>query len=255
LDLNRIEREGLFGVKVGGKDDTDPTQIYLQSCRGSGVPTYRPALSLCRRDGKSTPAIWLDRQCRICRRFPWPRERDFKQENVDVSYSPGGPNAPDPLVSLASNSADYGFVSFLPLLDAIAKGNEFVIVGAQFQQSPLGILSLAKNPIQGHRGQENPRPEPHRKDAIDATLALAGVPQDWTMITTGFSPEPLVAGDGDGYTAFGANQTITPEKMGLKAGKDFFFVSFDEFRCVAMTTSSSAPAPISKRTCLRSSAS
>ena len=47
------------------------------------------------------------------------------------------------------------------------------------------------------------------------------------MVTTGFSPEPLLAGDGDGYTAFATNQTITLEKMGLKNGKDFFFVSFD----------------------------
>jgi ABC-type nitrate/sulfonate/bicarbonate transport system substrate-binding protein len=156
----------------------------------------------------------------------------FKLENVDVSYSPGGPNAPDPLVSLASNSADYGFVSFLPLLDAIAKGNDFVIVGTQFQQSPLGILSLAKNPILKAKdivGKKILAQSPTEKTAIDAVLSLAGLPQDWTMITTGFSPEPLVAGDGDGYTAFGTNQTITLEKMGLKAGKDFFFVSFDEF--------------------------
>lgn len=154
----------------------------------------------------------------------------FKAEGVDVSYSPGGPNAPDPLVVVAAKSADFGFTSWLPFLDAVAKGNDFVIVGTQFQQSPLGILSLAKKPIlkpQDIVGKKILAQSPNEKTAIDATLALAGLPKDWTMVTTGFSPEPLLAGDGDGYTAFGTNQTITLEKMGLKNGKDFFFVSFD----------------------------
>ena len=155
----------------------------------------------------------------------------FKQEGVDVSFAAGGPNAPDPLVVVAAKSADLGFTSWLPFLDALAKGNDFIIVGAQFQQSPLGIISLAKKPIlkaQDIVGKKILAQSPAEKTAIDATLALAGLPQQWTMVTTGFSPEPLLAGDGDGYTAFSTNQTITLEKLGLKNGKDFFFVSFDQ---------------------------
>lgn len=155
----------------------------------------------------------------------------FAKQGIDVTFAAGGPNAPDPLVAVAANSADLGFVSWLPLLDALAKGNDFVIVGTQFQQSPLGIISLPKNPIlkpQDIVGKKILAQSPNEKTAIDATLALAGLPDKWTMVTTGFSPEPLLAGDGDGYTAFGTNQTITLEKMGLKNGKDFFFVSFDQ---------------------------
>lgn len=154
----------------------------------------------------------------------------FKNEGVDVTFAAGGPNAPDPLVVVAAKSADFGFTSWLQFLDAVAKGNDFIIVGTQFQQSPLGILSLAKKPIlkpEDIVGKKILAQSPAEKTAIDATLALAGLPKDWTMVNTGFSPEPLLAGDGDGYTAFGTNQTITLEKMGLKSGKDFFFVSFD----------------------------
>jgi ABC-type nitrate/sulfonate/bicarbonate transport system substrate-binding protein len=154
----------------------------------------------------------------------------FRDEGVDVTFAAGGPNAPDPLVVVAAKSADFGFTSWLQFLDAIAKGNDFVIVGTQFQQSPLGILSLAKKPILKPAdivGKKILAQSPAEKTAIDATLALAGLPKEWTMVNTGFSPEPLLAGDGDGYTAFGTNQTITLEKMGLKNGKDFFFVSFD----------------------------
>jgi len=155
----------------------------------------------------------------------------FKAEGIELAYTPGGPNAPDPLVVVAANSADFGFASWLPLLDAIAKGNDFVIVGTELQQSPLGILSLAKNPIKTPKdivGKKILAQSPNEKTAIDAVLALAGLPKDWTMVNTGFSPEPLLAGDGDGYTAFGTNQPITLEKMGLKRDKDYFFTSFDE---------------------------
>ena len=48
------------------------------------------------------------------------------------------------------------------------------------------------------------------------------------MVPTGFSPEPLLAGDGDGYTAFSTNQVVTLQLMGMLEGKDFFFVTFDQ---------------------------
>ena len=91
----------------------------------------------------------------------------FADEGVDVSYSPGGPNAPDALVVVAAGSADLGFTSWLQLLDAIDKGNDFIIVGTSFQQSPLGILSLAKKPILKPRdivGNEDSRAESGRKN-------------------------------------------------------------------------------------------
>ncbi len=155
----------------------------------------------------------------------------FKAEGIDLAYAAGGPNAPDALVVVAAGKADFGFASWLPLLDAIDKGNDFVIVGTELQQSPLGILSLAKNPIRTPKdivGKKILAQGPNEKTAIDAVLGLAGLPKTWTMVTTGFSPEPLLAGDGDGYTAFGTNQPITLEKMGLKRDKDYYFTSFDQ---------------------------
>jgi ABC-type nitrate/sulfonate/bicarbonate transport system permease component len=173
----------------------------------------------------------------------------FKAEGIDLAYSAGGPNAPDALVVVAAGKADFGFASWLPLLDAIDKGNDFVIVGTELQQSPLGVLSLAKNPIRTPKdivGKKILAQGPNEKTAIDAVLGLAGLPKEWTMVTTGFSPEPLLAGDGDGYTAFGTNQPITLEKMGLKRDKDYYFTSFDQLASSATTTSSSAPALISR---------
>jgi ABC-type nitrate/sulfonate/bicarbonate transport system substrate-binding protein len=154
----------------------------------------------------------------------------FHAFGVDVQFAPGGPNSPPPPVVVASGKADVGYVNWLPFLDAIAKGNDFVMVGATFPVSPLGIISLAKKPLRTPGDLLDAKilaQGPNEKTAIDATLALAGLPGRWTMVPAGFSPEPLLAGDADGYTAFATNQVITLERMGLVNGKDFFFTSFD----------------------------
>lgn len=155
----------------------------------------------------------------------------FEANGLDVTASPGGPNAPNPLVSLSAGTAQVGYGSWLPLLDAVKAGNDFVLIAARFQSSPLGIISLADNPILtpadiiGKKILLQGAPE---ETAIQATLGFAGLDGDWTAVPAGFSPEPLLAGDGDGYTAFGTNQTVTLDLMGLKRDEDYFFRSFDE---------------------------
>jgi ABC-type nitrate/sulfonate/bicarbonate transport system substrate-binding protein len=156
----------------------------------------------------------------------------FKKHGIDVSISAGGPNAPSALTSVAAGEADIGYTGWLPFLDAIGKGNDFVIIAARMQISPLGIISLKDKPILKPSdlvGAKMLVQGPNEKTAIEATLSLAGLPKDkWTAIPAGFSPEPLLSKAGDGYTAFGTNQVLTLEQMGLVAGKDFHFRSFDE---------------------------
>ena len=164
----------------------------------------------------------------------------FRQNGINLQYAAGGPNSPAAPVVVASGSADVGYANWLPFLDAISRGNDFVMFGATFPVSPLGIISLAKKPLRAPADLVDAKilaQGPNEKTAIDATLALAGLPVRWTMVPAGFSPEPLLAGDAQGYTAFGTNQVITLERMGLVNGKDFFFTSFDAlgFRSYAST--------------------
>ena len=64
--------------------------------------------------------------------------------------------------------------------------------------------------------------------AVVGMLAMNKLPKEWEFVPAGFSPEPLLAKAGDGYTAFGTNQAVTLEvKMNMVRGKDFFFTSFD----------------------------
>lgn len=155
----------------------------------------------------------------------------FKANGLDVDIVPGGPNALPAPVVLAAGKVDLGYSTWFPILDAVAKGNPIVIVGAVFPKNPLGILSLAKKPLLKPADLVGSRvlvQGQNERTAIDATLKLAGLPARWTPVPAGFSPEPLLAGDGDGYTAFSTNQPIALEKMGMKWGKDFHFVSFDQ---------------------------
>jgi len=153
------------------------------------------------------------------------------KHGVEVDWEPGGPNAPASLVTLAAGGADIAYSNWFQFLDAVNQGNDFVMIGASFPRNPHGLISLAQKPILKPKdlvGAKILAQAPNDKTAIDATLALAGLPIDWTWVPTGFSPEPLLAGDGDAFTAFSTNQPITLEKMGLKLGEDFHFVFFDD---------------------------
>ena len=155
----------------------------------------------------------------------------FKDEGLDVKFIPGGPNAPAPLVTVAAAKADIGYANWFPFLDAVGKGNDFVLIGHTFPVSPLGILSLAAKPIRKPAdivGAKILAQGPTERAGIEAVLALNKLPKNVTFVPTGFSPEPLLSKQGDGYTAFITNQAISLEGMGLVRDKDFFFTSFDE---------------------------
>lgn len=155
----------------------------------------------------------------------------MQQFGVEVEWIPGGPNALPSPVMLAAGRADIGYATWFPFLDAIEQGNDFVLLAATFPRNPLGLISLADNPILTAAdlvGKRILAQAENDRMAITATLALNGLPNDWTHVPTGFSPEPLLAGDGDAFTAFSTNQPITLERMGMRQGEDFHFVSFDE---------------------------
>ncbi len=155
----------------------------------------------------------------------------FKEEGLDVKTLPGGPNAPLPPVTVAAGGAEIGYGNWLPYLDAINRGNDFVLVAGTFPVSPLGIISLPAKPILKAAdivGKKILAQGPNERTAIDATLALNNLPKEWEFVPAGFSPEPLLAKAGDGYTAYGTNQAVTLEvKMNMVRGKDFFFSSFN----------------------------
>ncbi|ARO13395.1 twin-arginine translocation pathway signal [Ketogulonicigenium robustum] len=156
----------------------------------------------------------------------------FAEEGIDPIYFPGGPNAPNSLVTLAADGADLGMGLWLPFLDARARGNDMVMLGANFPNGQNGFISLPGKPIVTPADLVGARilgQTESDKQIIETMLIRAGLPLDYHFVPAGFSPEPLLAGDGDAYICFVTNQPITLENLGLKQGTDFLVHRFDEF--------------------------
>jgi ABC-type nitrate/sulfonate/bicarbonate transport system substrate-binding protein len=156
----------------------------------------------------------------------------FAAEGVDARFTPGGPNAPDSLVALAAGNAQVSIANWLPFLDAVARGNDFVIIGATYARSPAALCSMARRPVREPRdlvGTTVLAQTPSDRLIIEAILSLASLPRQFTMRPTGFSPEPLVTGDGDAHFRFAINQPITLEQMGMTQGREFHVTLLHDF--------------------------
>ena len=149
----------------------------------------------------------------------------MRQEGVRSSYLPGGPNAPQPVVVVAAQQATLGDAEWLPFLDAVLQGNEFVILAAQFPILPTGIITLPRRPMFKPADLVGGRflvQGPSERNELDATFRLNRLPHDYTTIPAGFSPDALINGQGDAYFCYVTNQPTMLEKMGLRRDKDFF---------------------------------
>jgi ABC-type nitrate/sulfonate/bicarbonate transport system substrate-binding protein len=149
----------------------------------------------------------------------------FKQEGVRMAYLPGGPNAPQPVVVVAAQQATMGDAEWLPFLDAVSQGNDFVIVASQFPILPTGIITLPKRPMLKPADLVGGRflvQGPSERAELEATFRLNRLPMDYKLVPVGFSPEALLHGEGDAYFCFVTNQPAMLENMGLRQGKDFF---------------------------------
>jgi ABC-type nitrate/sulfonate/bicarbonate transport system substrate-binding protein len=153
----------------------------------------------------------------------------FEGQKISANIIAGGPNAPDPTVTVAAGSANIGVSSDMTtLLEAISKGNDFVFIGATFQTSPGCIVSLASHPVRTAKdlvgikflGQQGVQTD------LNAILKLAGLPLKYTFIPVGFTPEPLVQHQGQAFSAFATNEVITLEQQGLKVGKDIIVTTY-----------------------------
>jgi ABC-type nitrate/sulfonate/bicarbonate transport system substrate-binding protein len=155
----------------------------------------------------------------------------FKQEDCPLKIWPGGPNAPQPVIEVAAGLAHMGDAEWLPLLDAILRGNDFVIIGSIFPVHPGGLMTLAKRPILKPADLPGSRflvQGPSERTTIECTFKLNHFPPDYQLVPVGFSPEALLNGAGDAYYCFITNQPIVFENMGMKIGTDFFVTRLDQ---------------------------
>jgi ABC-type nitrate/sulfonate/bicarbonate transport system substrate-binding protein len=82
----------------------------------------------------------------------------YTEEGLDLTYLSGGPDV-IPESTIIAGRADLALTTPDTTIKAIVEqGAPFKIIGAQYQKNPIGIVSLAKNPINEPQG-------PDRQDA------------------------------------------------------------------------------------------
>lgn len=156
----------------------------------------------------------------------------FGEAGVDVEWRPGGPNTPNPVERVSSGEVVFGQqANPRPVLEAIVRGNDFVIVGSRYQRQPGGLLSLAKRPVLTPKDMSGKRilgPTPTDAKTIETAFRANGLTPDFTFVPGGSDPQALIDGQGDAMVAFITNQTVALEMKGLVKDKDFFHRTWDE---------------------------
>lgn len=159
----------------------------------------------------------------------------YAAEGLDLNYLSGGPDV-IPESTLLSGGAPVALTSPDGTINAIANdGAPFVIIGTQYQKNPIGVVSLAKNPINSPQdlvGKTLAVP-PVNVLSVEAMLKLSGVDKaDVNIVPYAYDPTPLVKGEIDASIDFTTNVPYTIEQAGEKATSfllyDYGFTIFND---------------------------
>lgn len=143
----------------------------------------------------------------------------YTDAGIDLTYLSGGPSV-IPESTLLSGDADIALTSPDTTISAIAdQGADFVIIGAQYQQNPLGVVSLADSGIAGPEdlvGKIVAVPDVNRL-AFDAMLSLNDIEaSDVTVVPYAYDPTPLVSGEVDATVDFVTNVPFSISELGAE---------------------------------------
>ena len=165
----------------------------------------------------------------------------YAEEGLDVTYLSGGPDV-IPESSLIAGKADLTLTTPDTTIKAIVEqGAPFKIIGAQYQKNPIGIVSLASNPIntpQDLVGKTLAVP-PVNVISVEAMLKISGVDRAAVNIVPyAYDPTPLIKGEIDASLDFTTNVPFTIKQAGVDATSfllyDFGFTTFND--TVVVTT-------------------
>lgn len=151
----------------------------------------------------------------------------YKAEGLDLKYLSGGPDV-IPESSVLSRKADLALTTVETALKlATTQGAPLVIIGTQYQKSPIGIVSLASKPIRTPAdlvGKTIAVP-PVNRLTLDALLKRNGIDKSRLRIVPyAYDPTPLLKGEIDGSLDFTTN---VPYTLKLKGAEPVSFLLAD----------------------------
>lgn len=159
----------------------------------------------------------------------------YSDAGLDLTYFSGGPDV-IPESTLIAGKADLTLTTPDTTIKAIAEqGAPFKIIGAQYQKNPIGIVSLASNPIKTPEdliGKTLAVP-PVNVISVEAMLKISGVDRSKVNIVPyAYDPTPLIKGEIDASLDFTTNVPYTIEQAGAEATSfllyDFGFTIFND---------------------------
>ncbi len=141
----------------------------------------------------------------------------FRATHITSTVLAGGPSLASVEALVVGGRADVGLDQIERIADASAAGADLVIIGAVFQQSPAGLVSLAAHPIRSARDIIGKRIglQQGARLYIDAIMDVNHLPRNYTEVVVGFDPQPLVAGACDAYLCFVTNQPLILAEQGI----------------------------------------
>jgi ABC-type nitrate/sulfonate/bicarbonate transport system substrate-binding protein len=165
----------------------------------------------------------------------------YAAEGLDLTYLSGGPDV-IPESTLIAGKADLTLTTPDTTIKAIVEQQApFKIIGAQYQKNPIGIVSLAKNPITKPEdlvGKTLAVP-PVNVISVEAMLKISGVDRaSVNIVPYAYDPTPLIKGEIDASLDFTTNVPFTIKQAGADATSfllyDFGFTIFND--TVVVTT-------------------
>lgn len=179
-------------------------------------------------------AAWIN-DAEFCGYFVAIDEGYYEAEGLDLTYMPGGPDV-IPESTLISGRADIALTTPDTTIKAIVdQGAPFKIIGAQYQKNPIGIVSLASNPINTPAdlvGKTLAVP-PVNVISVEAMLKLNDIDKsEVNIVPYAYDPTPLIKGEIDASLDFTTNVPYTIEQAGEKATSfllyDFGFTIYND---------------------------
>ncbi|GKX33280.1 MAG: hypothetical protein MnENMB40S_08980 [Rhizobiaceae bacterium MnEN-MB40S] len=194
---------------------------FLKTATAGAALAFTPQLA--RKAFAASPltmqAAWIN-DAEFCGYFTAMAEGDYESAGLDLTYLPGGPDV-IPESSIISGKADLALTTPDTTIKAIVdQGAPFKIIGAQYQKNPIGIVSLAKAPINSPeelKGKTLAVP-PVNVMSVEAMLKLNGVDAaEVNIVPYAYDPTPLIKGEIDASLDFTTNVPYTIEQQGEKA--------------------------------------
>lgn len=144
----------------------------------------------------------------------------YAAEGLDLAYASGGPDV-IPESTLVAGKADLTLTTPDTTVQAIlTQGAKFKIIGAQYQKNPVGIVSLAKNPIKSPAdmvGKTIAVP-PVNTISVQAMLKMNNIDAaSVNIVPYAYDPTPLIKGEVDATLDFVTNVPYTIKLAGEEA--------------------------------------